>query len=102
MHLLDELWRGKVTPDERAIREGSTYEKINRESIAVMRTVLQELSKEGEKAFDQYCQLEQQLSEISERDTFIRGVRIGARFILDILGEYDSQLPQVRDVYTND
>ncbi len=102
MYLLDELWRGKITPDERSIREGSAYEKINRESIACMRTVLNELSEEGEKAFDQYCQLELQLSEISERDTFIRGVRIGARFILDILGEYDSQLPLVRDVYTND
>ena len=36
------------------------------------------------------------LSEgIDEEDAFICGVRIGARFILDILGEYHSQIPQI-------
>ena len=37
------------------------------------------------------------LSSISEEDTFIRGFRIGAQFILDVVGDYKSQLPQTGD-----
>ena len=100
MYLLEDLWRGKITTMERAIREGSPYESINRESILYMRRVLNELSAEGEEAFDRFCELELKLSEISEQDAFIRGVRIGARFILDVMGAYDTQLPQVQDRIT--
>lgn len=45
--------------------------------------------------FDRFCQSEVQLSVIVEQDAFIRGVRIGAQFILDVIGTYDSQLPQM-------
>ena len=51
-----------------------------------------ELSAEGQAAFDEYCKKEQQLTDISEQDAFIKGVRIGAQFVLDIYGEYDAQL----------
>lgn len=99
MYLLDELWKGKITPDERAVREGSPYKKINRESIEYLNAFYEELSAEGKKAFDLFFQKELELADISERDTFIRGVRIGARFILDVLGEYNSQLPPRQDVF---
>jgi predicted DNA-binding protein YlxM (UPF0122 family) len=99
MYLLDELWKGKITPDERAVRESSTYKKINHESIEYLNAFYEELSTEGKKAFDLYFQKEMDLAEISERDTFIRGVRIGARFILDVLGEYNSQLPPRQNVF---
>lgn len=99
MYFLDELWKGKITPDERAVREGSPYEKINHESIEYLHTFYDELSPEGKKAFDRYYQKELELAEISGHDTFIRGVRIGARFILDVLGEYNSQLPPRQNVF---
>ena len=97
MYLLEELWKGHITPNERAVREGSPYQRISHESSVCVSRIRSELSEEGKQAFDRFCQNEVQLSEIAEQDAFIRGVRIGAQFILDVTGAYDSQLPQVRD-----
>ena len=97
MYFLEDLWQGRVTPSERAIQEGSPYEAINRESTACMRQLREELSEHGKKIFDRYCLLEEQLTEISEQDAFLKGVRIGVQFILDSIGEYPSQLPRCLD-----
>ena len=97
MYLLAELWKGNVTPDERAVQEGSPYQKIHRESVACMERFRKELSPEGKKALDEFFNKEMELADISEQDAFVRGVRIGARFILDVIGEYRSQLPQVNE-----
>ena len=86
MYLLEELWKGKVTPDERAVQKGSPYQKIRRESIACMECFRKELSPEGKKALEEFFNKEAQLTDISEQDAFVRGVRIGAQFILDVIG----------------
>lgn len=95
MYLLEELWRGHITPNERAVREGSPYQGISHESCQYICFLHKELSGEERQVFDRFCQSEVQLSVIVEQDAFIRGVRIGAQFILDVIGTYDSQLPQM-------
>lgn len=97
MYLLEELWQGNVAPSVRVIKKGSAYQKIQNESIACMERFRKKLSKKGKKSFDQYIDKEMQLVDISEQDAFIRGVRIGAKSMLDILGEYHSQLPQMNE-----
>ena len=99
MYLLEEMWRGNITPSERAVQEGSPYQKISHEATEWMEMFRKELSAEGKKALDEYYRKQMELAGISEQDAFIRGVRIGTRFILDVLGEYNSQLPQVQDVF---
>lgn len=54
MYLLEELWKGNVTPDERTVQEGSPYQKIHRESVACMERFRKELSPEGKKALDEF------------------------------------------------
>jgi hypothetical protein len=53
----------------------------------------EELSTEGKTAYEAFCRKQAELSEISECDCFIRGVRIGARLLLDIVADYPSQTP---------
>ena len=36
--------------------------------------------------------------DVSECDTFIRGFRLGARMILDVVGDYDSPMLQVNEM----
>lgn len=97
MFVLEDLWQGHITPSLRAVQPGSPYEKISEASVEKLSEFRKELSAEGKKALDDYCDLEMQLAEISAQDAFIKGVRFGARFILDILGPYSSQLPQIQD-----
>ena len=95
MFLLSNLWHGNITPSERAIQDGSEYQKLSHESTNYMDIFRSELSPSGKKALDDYSRTQMQLADIAEEDAFIRGVRIGAQFILDIISEYKSQLPQV-------
>ena len=95
MLILEKLWNGENSPFERSIQENSEYQKLSHRTTELQKLLYRELSTEGQVAFDEYCEKEQQLTDISEQDAFIKGVRIGAKLILDILGEYDSQLPQL-------
>lgn len=97
MYILEDLWAGRFSPSERAVRAGSLYQKISDENSYWMNAFRKELSPEGKKALEEYYNTQLKLWDISEQDAFIRGVRLGAQFILDVIGEYKSQLPMLLD-----
>ena len=93
MYILEELWNGNITPSERVIRTGSQYAQLQKQLVAAEEDFRKELSPEGKAAYDIFCRKQAELSEISECDCFIRGVRVGARLLLDIVADYPSQTP---------
>ena len=93
MYILEELWNGNITPSERVIRTGSQYAQLQKQLVAAEDDFRKELSPEGKAAYDTFCRKQAELSEISECDCFIRGVRVGARLLLDIVADYPSQTP---------
>ena len=97
MYILKDLWCGRIHPSERRYLPDSEYGKINHEATQHMHAFCAELSKDGKRAFESYCNAEMQLADISEQDSFIRGVRMGVRFILDAIGEYQMPLPQITE-----
>ena len=58
------------------------------------RIFYKELSPEGKKAYHAYQEHETKLNQITDIDTFIRGVRFGVRLMMDVVGDYTSPLPQ--------
>ena len=98
MYALNELWSGSITPSERGYREGSHYAELTKQASESEELFYRELSPSGKKAFDQYYNLHLQLSDISERDSFIRGYRLGARMLLDVIGQYDAPMVQVNEL----
>lgn len=97
MYLLNDLWYGNVNPSERFARRGSEYKKVTAEAAECMDQLMAELTPKGSEILEEFLDKHVILSSISEEDTFIRGVRIGAQFILDVVGDYKSQLPQSGD-----
>ena len=93
MYILEDLWNGDITPSERVIRTGSQYAQLQKQLVAAEEDFRKELSPDGKAAYDTFCRKQAELSEISECDCFIRGVRIGARLLLDIVADYPSQTP---------
>ena len=93
MYILEDLWNGNITPSERVIRTGSQYAQLQKQLVAAEEDFRKELSPDGKAAYDTFCRKQAELSEISECDCFIRGVRIGARLLLDIVADYPSQTP---------
>ena len=94
MYLLKDLWYGNVNPSERYGRRGSEYKKMTAEANDCMDRLIAELTPKGSELLEEFLDKHMVLNSICEEDTFIRGVRIGAQFILDVVGDYKSQLPQ--------
>ena len=95
MYLLRDLWRCNIRPSERAVRAGSEYEALQKEITNGLEQLNEKLTPEGKLLFKEYYGKVLDAEDISNEEAFICGVRIGARFILDVLGEYQFQLPQV-------
>lgn len=97
MYLLKDLWYGNLNPNERYGRRGSEYMKLTEEANECMDRLITELTPKGAEILEEFLDKHMILNSICEEDTFIRGVRIGAQFILDVVGDYESQLPQLGD-----
>ena len=95
MFMIEDLWNGRFTPSERSIRKGSHYQELSNRSTEYLETFRKELSAEGKKAFDDYYSTQMELCDISELDSFTQGIRFGIRLMLDVVGEYHSDLPMM-------
>jgi len=100
MYVLEDLWEGKITPSDRGYRKGSPYAELVRQSNESEDIFYKDLSAVGKKAYETHCEQQGRLDDISECDTFIRGFRLGARMILDVVGDYDSPFVQVNEMDT--
>ena len=95
MNILEELYCGNIRPSERAIKEGSEYQQLQRQASALEDAFRAELSPDGKKVYDAYVEKRIKLTDIDGCDLFIKGYRLGVKFLLAVLMEYDSQLPQI-------
>lgn len=95
MYLLDRLWRGDIAPSERYIRTGSEYQKISKTFCGVADTLHSGLSPEEKELWEEANRLKSELTMLSEEDIFIYGFRMGARMILDVVGDHKGQFYEV-------
>ena len=91
MYVLDKLWRGKLSPSEQCINADSEYSELRHKAVQLEKQVLSNLSVEGKQVFQEYQDLRERMSYISEEDMFVNGFRIGVGLLLDAVGTYDSQ-----------
>ena len=90
MNGLKALWNDYISQRDYQVKSDSQYRKVSLEAEPYLDKVWAELSKDGKRAFDEYCYKQSELNSISEGESFIRGFRMGAHIILDLMGEYDS------------
>ena len=100
MYVLDALWRGEITPSDRGYRKGSPYAQMVRQTNESEDAFYEELSAVGKKAYEVYCDQQGQLDDVKDCDSFIRGFRLGARMILDVVGDYNSPMLQINEMDT--
>ena len=95
MYILDSIYRGDITPREKTFRKGTEYAKHNARMGEDGEALLDELTERGKGILESYEHHQFELSSISEQETFIEGVRFGARFILDVLNPAESQFEYI-------
>ena len=91
MYTLQELWRGNITPSERFVRSGSEYKKIAGKLSDEMDRLMESISPEASKKLENIGNLRADMAVLSNEDIFIYAFRLGARLMLDVLGEYKGQ-----------
>ena len=91
MFVLQELWRGNITPSERFVRSGSEYKKIAGKLSDEMDKLMEAISPEAKKQIETIDNLRADMTVLANEDYFIYGFRLGARLMLDVLGEYKGQ-----------
>lgn len=91
MYVLDKLWRDGISPSERMVRPGSDYQKASSQRNTEMKRLLELLSPEAKKQLEVVEDLKYDIAMLSEEDVFIHGFLLGARLILDIVGDYHGQ-----------
>jgi len=88
MYVLKELWRGNISPTERSVRPGSEYKRVSVESCERIEHFLATLTPEGRKQWEAICDLQSDMALMGEEDAFIYGFRMGARMMMEIVGDY--------------
>ena len=95
MFVLKDLWYGNVAPRERAGRRGSHYQALVHRQLEYAEQFEKELTPDGKKAFRVYEETQNELQEISDFDAYCKGVCFGVRFMLDVIGNHQTDLPQI-------
>ena len=91
MDVLRKLWRGEISPTDRRVRQGSEYQQTAKEVREKMGEFLEMLSPEARERLEAINDLKSDLSVMANEDYFLYGFRLGARMILDIIGDYEGQ-----------
>lgn len=95
MYVLKELWRGNIAPVERSVRPGSDYKKISLEACKQMDRFGENLTPEEKKQLENINDLRSDMSLLAEEDSFICGFRLGAKIIMEVVGEYKGQFTRM-------
>ena len=91
MYVLENRWRNGISPSERYCDKNSEYKKLLRNLCEASEKVSAELSPKGKQAFEEHERIQLALIGISEEDIFVNAFRLGARMMLDVIGDYKGQ-----------
>ena len=85
MNTLEDLYYGNIVPNEKCAKLDDEVKELlkllNRNEEKLTAT----LSEEQKDTFEKYKDCNREISEISEREIFLNGFRLGARIIIDVV-----------------
>ena len=91
MYVLRDLWRGEISPTDRRVRQGSEYQQQAMEISKQMADFVKMLSPEAKERMEDINDQKHSMAMLAEEDVFIYGFRLGARMMLDVMGDYEGQ-----------
>ena len=78
-NILEDLYYGNITPNQRSVRPGSSIQKLMQKQSRLETKLTESLTEEQRTAFEQYLALSAELLDTNCLDSFITGFRLGAR-----------------------
>ena len=97
MFVLDRLWRGEISPCEKAFRRGGTYHRLMEDLCKTENRLLDQLSPDGKELLTAYINRHSEIQAIENRESFIEGFRLGAGLLLDVVNDYSGEFQNPAD-----
>ena len=91
--ILEELYHGNLSVDERTIRAGSKYARALAEVAKIEEAIYERLPEKDHALLRDYVLASAQLANVSMVEDFITGFRMGAQIMMAVLLP-DSQSPE--------
>lgn len=85
MSMLEELYYGNIAPWERGVGQNEEYRKISKQIINMEENLLENLSNDKKKIYEQLAVKKCEQQSITDKESFACGFRIGAQIMLEIL-----------------
>ena len=87
MDILEDLYYGNLFPQEKCARLDDEVKELlkllnrNEEKLTVT------LTESQKETFEKYKDCNREISEICERESFIKGFQLGARIIIEVISQ---------------
>ncbi len=91
MHILEEFWYGNINPAERPFQRQRKFDKAFRMLTKNEEKLLESLNEQEKELFDKVKACYDEMIQITECQTFIKGFKLGARFVMACI-ENDSDI----------
>ena len=82
MHILEEFWYGNINPAERPLQKQRRFDKAFRMLTKNEEKLLETLNEQEKELFDKFKACYDEMIQITECQTFIKGFKLGARFVM--------------------
>ena len=86
MHILEDLYPGNVRPGERSFRQNSQYSRALAQAVESGDALSKSLTEEQKKLFEAYMDAQRDVNILTDFETFIYSFKLGAKLMLDVLG----------------
>ena len=99
MKVLEEFWYGNINPMERPFQSQRKFDKVFRLLTKNEEELLKNLNEQEKELFNKVKACYDEMMQITECQTFIKGFKLGARFFMecfendaDIFDEWNSSM----------
>ena len=85
MNTLEDLYYGNLFPQEKCARLDDDVKELLKLLNRNEEKLISTLSDEQKETFEKYKDCNREISEISERESFIKGFQLGAMIIIEVI-----------------
>ena len=87
MTTLENFYYGNISPHENIVRQTGLFAKVFNKLSKTEDTLTETLSDEQKALFDKFNETNAKLCDISEKEAFIRGFKLGLRFMFEAMDD---------------
>lgn len=87
--IIDELYYGNITPNERSFQKGSEYDRALRSVVKCQDELIPLLSDKGKELIEEYSRAQGNVTSISCCDMWKKGFILGLRIGIEVMTEQD-------------